>query len=91
MNKTVKDLKIEVETIKKTQMHTTLVIYNLGMRSEATDASITNRTRDRRENLRHRRYLRRHWHNSQRKYKVQKLITQNNQEIQAQLKVQTYE
>ena len=37
----VQDLKMEIETIKKPQMKTTL-----GKKSEATDESITNRIQD---------------------------------------------
>jgi septal ring factor EnvC (AmiA/AmiB activator) len=43
LNKTIQDLKIEVETIKKSQRETTLEIENLGKKSGAIDASITNR------------------------------------------------
>jgi prefoldin subunit 5 len=42
-NKTIEDLKMEVETIKKSQSDTTLEIENLGKRSGAIDASTTNR------------------------------------------------
>ena len=54
------DLKIEIEIIKKSQMEATLEMENLGKRSGVTDASITNIIRDRRENLRYKRYHRRH-------------------------------
>jgi len=50
---------MEIETIKKSQRETTLEIENLGKRSRVIDASISNR-RDRRENLRGRRYHRKH-------------------------------
>ena len=43
MNKTIQDLKMEVETIKKSQREKTLEIENLGKKSEAIDVSITNR------------------------------------------------
>ena len=46
LNKTIQDLKIEVETIKKTQRETTLEIENLGKKSGAIDASITNRIQE---------------------------------------------
>ena len=42
MNKTIQYLKIEIETIKKSQRETTLVIENLGKRSVVIDGSITN-------------------------------------------------
>jgi septal ring factor EnvC (AmiA/AmiB activator) len=62
LNKTIQDLKMEVETIKKSQRETTLEIENLGKKSGAIDASKNNQqnTRDRRENLRCRRYHRKH-------------------------------
>ena len=43
LHKTIQDLKIEVETIKKTQRETTLEIETLGKKSGITDASISNR------------------------------------------------
>ena len=42
-NKTIQDLKMKVETIKKTQRETTLEIENLGKKSGTIDASITKR------------------------------------------------
>ena len=42
LNKTIQYLKMEVETIKKSQRETTLEIENIGKRSGAIDASITN-------------------------------------------------
>jgi hypothetical protein len=42
LNTTIHDLKIEIETIKKSQRETTLVIENLGKRSVVIDGSITN-------------------------------------------------
>jgi aromatic ring-opening dioxygenase LigB subunit len=42
-NKTIQDLKMEIEIIKKSQRETALEIENLGKRSGVTDASITNR------------------------------------------------
>ena len=46
LNKIIQDLKIEVETIKKTQRETSLEIENLGKKSGAIDASITNRIQE---------------------------------------------
>ena len=43
LNKTIQDLKREIETIKKTQRETTLEIETLGKKSETIDASISNR------------------------------------------------
>jgi hypothetical protein len=42
-NKTIQDLKMELEPIKKAQRETTLESENLGKRSGVIDASITNR------------------------------------------------
>jgi seryl-tRNA synthetase len=46
MNKTIQDLKLEVETIKKSQRETTIEVENLGEKSGAIDASITNRIQE---------------------------------------------
>jgi chromosome segregation ATPase len=43
LNKTIRDLKREVETIKKTQNETTLEIETLGKKSGTIDSSITKR------------------------------------------------
>jgi prefoldin subunit 5 len=43
LNKTIKDLKREVDTIKKTQSEATLEIENLRKKSGTLDASISNR------------------------------------------------
>jgi prefoldin subunit 5 len=42
-NKTIQDLKMKVETIKKKQRETTMEIENLGNKSGAIVASITKR------------------------------------------------
>ena len=73
MNKTFQDLKVEVETIKKWQSETTLEIENLGKKSGAINASITNRKQEIEEKiLRYRRCHRKNWHNNQRKWEMQK-------------------
>ena len=43
LNKTIQDLKMEVETIKKTQRETALEIETLGKKSGTIDVSISNR------------------------------------------------
>jgi prefoldin subunit 5 len=43
LNKTIQDLKREVETIKKTQRETTQEIATLGKKSGTIDVSISNR------------------------------------------------
>ena len=60
MSKTIQDLKMEIETINKSQRETTMELENLGKRLEVTDASITNRIQEIEENLRCRRYHRKH-------------------------------
>jgi predicted nucleic acid-binding Zn-ribbon protein len=46
MNKTIQDLKMEIETIKKSQRETTLELENLGKRSGVIDTSVTSRIQD---------------------------------------------
>jgi uncharacterized coiled-coil protein SlyX len=46
LSKIIQDLKMEIETIKKSQRETTLEIENLGKRSGIIDASITNRIQE---------------------------------------------
>jgi hypothetical protein len=44
MNKTTQDLKIELETLKKSQRETTLELENLRKRSGVIDGNITKKT-----------------------------------------------
>jgi predicted nucleic acid-binding Zn-ribbon protein len=46
LNNTIQDLKMEIETIKKSQTETTLKVENLRKKSGAIDASITNRIQE---------------------------------------------
>jgi prefoldin subunit 5 len=46
MNKTIIDLKREVDKIKKTQSEATLEIETLGKKSGTIDASISNRIQE---------------------------------------------
>jgi predicted nucleic acid-binding Zn-ribbon protein len=46
LNKTIQDLKMEVETMKKSQRETTLKVENLEKESGAIDASITYRIQE---------------------------------------------
>jgi hypothetical protein len=46
LNKTIQDLKEEVETMKKTQREITLEIKILGKKSGTTDLSISNRIQE---------------------------------------------
>jgi predicted nucleic acid-binding Zn-ribbon protein len=46
LSKSMQDLKMEIETIKKSQRETTLEIESLGKRSGVTDVSNTNRIQE---------------------------------------------
>ena len=46
MNKTVQDLKMEIEAINKTQTQEILEMENIGKRTGSTDASITKRIQE---------------------------------------------
>lgn len=59
LNKTIQDIKMEVEILKKSQIEATLEMKNLSKRSEATDACITNRIQEV-ENLRCQRHHKRY-------------------------------
>ena len=63
---------MEVETIKKMQMETDLGIEILGNKSGTRDASISNRIHEMEENLRCRRFHRKHGHDNQRKCNMKK-------------------
>jgi DNA-binding Lrp family transcriptional regulator len=51
LNKTIQDLKMEIETIKKSQRETTLDIENLGKRLGVIDTSLTNRIQKIKESI----------------------------------------
>ena len=51
LNKTIQDLKMEVETMKKTQRETTLEIETLGKKSGTIDMSISNRIQEMKERI----------------------------------------
>jgi hypothetical protein len=51
MNKTILDLKREVDTIKKTQSEATLEIETLGKISGTIDSSISNRMQEMKERI----------------------------------------
>jgi hypothetical protein len=51
LNKIIQDLKIEVETMKKTQRETTLEIETLRKKSGTIDTSISNRIQDMEERI----------------------------------------
>jgi septal ring factor EnvC (AmiA/AmiB activator) len=79
LNKTIQDLKREVDTIKKTQSEATLDIETLGKKSGTIDGIISNRTQEMEERISG---AENSTHNNQRKFKMQKILTQNIQEIQ---------
>jgi hypothetical protein len=72
MNKTIQDLKMELETKKKSQRETTLELENLGKRSGVIDSSTTNRIQEIEKRISGAEDNRKHLHNSQRKCKMQK-------------------
>jgi predicted nucleic acid-binding Zn-ribbon protein len=51
MNKTIQDLKREVDTIKKTQSEAMLEMENLGKKSGTIDTSVTNRIHEMEERI----------------------------------------
>jgi predicted nucleic acid-binding Zn-ribbon protein len=51
LNKTIQDLKREIEIMKKTQRATTLEIETLGKKSETIDTSISNRIQEMEEKI----------------------------------------
>ena len=51
VNKTILELKREIDTIKKTQSKATLEIENLGKKSGTIDASISNRIKEMQESV----------------------------------------
>jgi predicted transcriptional regulator len=51
LNKIIQDLKIQIETMKKSQRETTLEIEKRGKRSGVIDASITNRIQEIKERI----------------------------------------
>ena len=79
LNKTIQDLKREVDTIKKSQSEAMLEIETLGKKAGTVEQQNTGYGR---ENLSCRRFLREHGHNNKGNAKCKKILTQNIQEIQ---------
>jgi hypothetical protein len=73
-NKTILDLKREVDTIKKTQSEATLEIETLGKKSETISESISNRIQEMEERISGAKngIEKEHQHNNQRKCKMEK-------------------
>ena len=84
LNKTIQDLKMEIETIKKSQRETTLELENLGKRSGVIDTSITNRIEERISGVED--TIENIDTTVKENAKSKKLLTQNIQEIQDTMK-----
>ena len=83
MNKTIQNIKMEIETIKKSQKETIMMIENLGKRSGVIDASLTNRTQEIEERISGAEDTIENIDTTVRdNAKCKKLLTQNIQEIQ---------
>jgi hypothetical protein len=83
LNKTIQDLNMEIETIKKSQRETTLNIENLGKRPGVIDASITNRIQEIEERISDAEDIIENIDTTVKENaKCKKLLTQNIQEIQ---------
>ena len=82
LSKTIQDLKMEIETIKKLQRETTLEIENLGKRSGVTDARITNRIQDIEERISGAEDTKENNDTIKENEKCKKILTQNIQEVQ---------
>jgi hypothetical protein len=83
LKKTIQDLNMEVETIKKSQRETTLEIEILGKKSGAIHASITNRIQEMEERFSGTEDTIENMDTTTRENaKHKKILTQNIQEIQ---------
>jgi chromosome segregation ATPase len=83
LNKTIQDLKREVDTIKKTQSETTLEIETLGKKSGTIDASISNRIQEMEEKISGAEDSKENVSTTIKENgKCKKILTQNIQEIQ---------
>jgi hypothetical protein len=72
LNKTIQDLKMEIERMRKTQRVFYLEIETLGKKSVTIDVSIRNRIKEMEERISGAEFHREHGHNNQRKCKIQK-------------------
>ena len=83
LNKTIQDLKMEVETIKKTRRETTLEIEIFGKKSGTIDLSISNRIQEMEERISGEEDpIENMCTPIKEKAKCKKILTQNIQEIQ---------
>jgi hypothetical protein len=86
LNKTIWDLKMGIETIKKSQRKTTLEMENLGKRSGVTDTSITNTIKEIEERISGAENIENIDTTVKENTKIEKLLTQNTQELQDTMK-----
>ena len=78
LNKTVHDLKMERESLKKTQRETALKMENLGKRTGVIDANIINRTQKIKQRISAAEDTKEDIDTSQGKYKKQKALISKN-------------
>jgi hypothetical protein len=83
LNKSIQDLNMEVETMKKTQRETTLEIKTLGKKSGTTDVSISNRIKEMEQRISGAAvFIENMDTTTKENAKCKKILTQNIQEIQ---------
>jgi chromosome segregation ATPase len=83
LNKTIQDLKMEVDTIKKTQSEAMLEIETLGKKSGTMDTSFSNRIQEMEERISDAEdYIENMGTTIKENAKCKKILTQNIQEIQ---------
>jgi hypothetical protein len=82
LNKPIQDLKMEVETIKKSQRETTLELEILGKKSGTIDASIRKRIQEMEERISGAEDCIENMDTTDKNAKFKKILTQNIQEIQ---------
>jgi wobble nucleotide-excising tRNase len=88
MNKTIRDLKVEIETVKKSQRASTLELENLGKISGVIYASITNRIQEIEERISGAEDSIENMDTTiKENAKIKKLLTQNIQEIQDTMRI----
>jgi chromosome segregation ATPase len=87
LNKTIQDLKMEVETIKKTESETTLEMATLEKKSGTIDVSISNRIQEMEERISDTEdYIGNMDTTIKENAKCKKILTQNIQEIQDKMR-----
>jgi hypothetical protein len=88
LNKTIQDLKMEVETIKKSQRETTLEIEILGRKSGTIDVRISNRIQEMEERISGAEdFIGNMDTTIKENAKCKKILTQNIQEIQGTMRI----